>query len=364
MANATIPELTALGAAVAVGDLLEIADVSNANASRKVTQAELVANLGTPTTLVGTNITGTAAGLTAGAASSVSVLGITGMGAGVADLLAAFSSENMLASLTTSTGTGNAVFSISPTFTGTVTMGTLAVTTASVTALNPVSNDGAPLGTTALGWSDLHLATGALINVANGNAVITHSSGIFTVSTGDFRITTAGTNTASAVTVGGTQSLTNKKLGSLTTNGFVITGSGDGTLSVTVPGTGVLTQLGLAADGSDVDAIGFRGVPQNAQTGNYTLVMADAGKHIFHASGAGAGDTYTIPANASVAFEIGTTITFVNADSNSISIAITTDTMTLAGTTTTGTRTLAQNGVATAIKTTSTTWIINGTGLT
>jgi hypothetical protein len=38
--------------------------------------------------------------------------------------------------------------------------------------------------------------------------------------------------------------------------------------------------------------------------------------------------------------------------------------MTLAGTTTTGTRTLAENGVATAIKVTSTTWIINGTGIT
>lgn len=129
-------------------------------------------------------------------------------------------------------------------------------------------------------------------------------------------------------------------------------------------GTGVATQLGLAADGTDVDAIGFRGVPQNSQTGNYTCVMADAGKHIIHPSGGGAGDTITIPANASVAYEVGTCITFVNGDSNSCSIAITTDTMTLAGTTTTGTRTLAQNGIATAIKIASTSWLINGTGLT
>lgn len=80
------------------------------------------------------------------------------------------------------------------------------------TALSPDVNDGLPLGTTALGWSDLHLATGALVNVANGDAVITHSSGIFTVSTGDLRVTTAGTNTASVVTVGGTQTLTSKTL--------------------------------------------------------------------------------------------------------------------------------------------------------
>jgi hypothetical protein len=111
-------------------------------------------------------------------------------------------------------------------------------------------------------------------------------------------------------------------------------------------------------------AIGYRTIPQNPQAGNYTAVIGDSGFHIYHASGDGAGDTYTIPANASVAYPVGTVLTFVNSDSNSVSIAITTDTMTLAGTTTTGTRTLAQNGVATALKVTSTAWIISGTGLT
>ena len=82
--------------------------------------------------------------------------------------------------------------------------------------LSPAANDGLALGSTALGWADLHAASGFTLNVANGNAVVTHSSGIFTVSTGDWRITTAGTNTASAVTVGGTQTLTNKTLTSPT----------------------------------------------------------------------------------------------------------------------------------------------------
>jgi hypothetical protein len=120
----------------------------------------------------------------------------------------------------------------------------------------------------------------------------------------------------------------------------------------------------LQGAGLDVDMAGFRGIPQNAQAGNYTLVAADAGKHIFHASGDGAGDTYTIPANGSVAYEVGTSVTFINMDSNAVSIAITTDTMYLGGTGTTGTRTLAQYGVATAVKMTSTTWIISGSGLT
>ena len=45
-------------------------------------------------------------------------------------------------------------------------------------------------------------------------------------------------------------------------------------------------------------------------------------------------------------------------------MAITTDTMRLAGSGLTGSRTLAANGVATALKLTSTEWIISGTGLT
>jgi hypothetical protein len=119
----------------------------------------------------------------------------------------------------------------------------------------------------------------------------------------------------------------------------------------------------VTTDNTTADEVGFKGIPQNAQSGNYTLVLTDAGKSIVHASGAGAGDTYTIPANSSVAFPVGTAVVFVNAAADSITIAITTDTLTLGGTTSTGSRTLAQNGVATAIKVSSTAWIISGVGL-
>jgi hypothetical protein len=74
--------------------------------------------------------------------------------------------------------------------------------------------------------------------------------------------------------------------------------------------------------------------------------------------------TYTIPANGSVAYPIGTVLTIVNIYAGNLSIAITTDTLTLAGSTTTGTRTLAQNGIATALKVSSTSWVISGSGLT
>ncbi|WP_196299945.1 hypothetical protein, partial [Streptococcus pneumoniae] len=68
----------------------------------------------------------------------------------------------------------------------------------------------------------LFLASGAVINFAAGNSVITHSSAILTVSTGDLRVTTAGTNTASVATVGGTQTLTAKTLTSPVVNTGII----------------------------------------------------------------------------------------------------------------------------------------------
>lgn len=74
--------------------------------------------------------------------------------------------------------------------------------------------------------------------------------------------------------------------------------------------------------------------------------------------------TATIPANASIAFPIGTMLTFINSGGGVMSIAITTDTMTLANSATTGTRSLASNGIATAIKMTATAWLISGNGLT
>lgn len=114
-------------------------------------------------------------------------------------------------------------------------------------------------------------------------------------------------------------------------------------------------------DGGAFQTVGWRDIPVNAQGGNYTCVLADRGKFILSS---GAGSTITIPANASVAYPVGTVLTFINVNAASCSIAITTDTLQIAGTSTTGTRTLANAGVATAIKWTSTGWFISGSGLT
>lgn len=127
------------------------------------------------------------------------------------------------------------------------------------------------------------------------------------------------------------------------------------------PSSGTLS--GCTVDGTN--EVGFKNIPQNSQSTAYTLVLGDSGKHILHPSADTTARTFTIPANSSVAFPVGTAITFVNQNgAGTVTIAITTDTMRLAGAGTTGSRTLAANGVATAIKITSTEWIISGTGLT
>ena len=243
----------------------------------------------------------------------------------------------------------------------------------------------------------------------SGQTVTTNGSG--TLAFGTLGVAAGGTGLTSG-TSGGvpyySASGTLASSGALTANALVIGGGAGAAPSVTTTATGVLTFLGTpssanfaamltdetgtganvfatsptlvtpilgtptsgnlsncTADGTD--QVGFKNIPQNAQTGSYTMVLADSGKHIYHASGAGAA-TYTIPAASSVAYPIGTAITFVNLSATSISIAITTDTMYLSSAGTTGTRTLAQYGSATAIKvsglSSSGIWLISGSGLT
>jgi hypothetical protein len=135
----------------------------------------------------------------------------------------------------------------------------------------------------------------------------------------------------------------------------------NGTLSGALSVAGALTLNGpLTTDNTTADEVGFKGMPPNTQNGTYGLVLSDAGKIILVT--AGGPFTHTIPANASVAFPVGTVVTWYNGGS-SLSIAITSDTLRLAGVGTTGTRTLATEGIATAVKITSTVWMISGTGL-
>lgn len=120
--------------------------------------------------------------------------------------------------------------------------------------------------------------------VNNGSKTITISGNVsIGSSTHTVSFTTSGNTTlalpttGTAATLAGSESLTNKKLGSLTTNGFVKTSSGDGTLSVSSSvsissdvsglGTGIATFLGTPSSANIASAV-------TDETGTDKLVLS------------------------------------------------------------------------------------------
>lgn len=126
-------------------------------------------------------------------------------------------------------------------------------------------------------------------------------------------------------------------------------------------GTATLSSNSSISDGTTGFAVGYLAVPQNAQNSNYTLVSADIGKHIY-STNTGA-QSITIPANASVAFAIGTALTIVNNGTTSISLNAAPVTLYQAGTTNFGNRTIDPKGMATLLKVDTNTWFISGSGV-
>jgi hypothetical protein len=145
-----------------------------------------------------TNVTGSIAtqtltlGWTGTLAATRGGTGLSSLGTGVATWLGTPSSANLAAAITDETGSGALVFGTSPGFT---------------TAANPVSNDGAALGTTALQWSDLFLAEGGVINWDNGDLLVTQTGNTLAFSGGTAYVFDGGfvgPNTTDASALGST----------------------------------------------------------------------------------------------------------------------------------------------------------------
>lgn len=166
---------------------------------------------------------------------------------------------------------------------------------------------------------------------------------------------------AVTLTVGALPSKALKYKGAAIPSGFIT--SGMPIMAMYDAVNGWFEVLNFLAIDTDALTTSIRQIPQNSKSAAYTTVLADAGKHIFHPASDNNARTFTIDSNANVAYPIGTAITFVN-KINTVTISITSDTLTLAGPGTTGNRSLAANGMATALKIDTTEWIISGTGLT
>jgi hypothetical protein len=206
----------------------------------------------------------------------------------------------------------------------------------------PIASGGT--GSTSTTFVDLTTNVTGTLPVANGGTGITS----FGTGVATFLGTPSSANLAAAVT-------------DETGSGLLVFATSP-TLVTPVLGTpssGTLS--GCTVDGTD--AVGFRNTPVNSQSAAYETVLADSGKTILHPVADDNARTFTIPANSSVAYPVGTVISFVNLQ-NTVTIAITSDTMYLANDGDTGDRTLAEYGMASAMKVASTTWIISGNGLT
>jgi hypothetical protein len=140
----------------------------------------------------------------------------------------------------------------------------------------------------------------------------------------------------------------------------VVTETSTSTLTNKTLTAAVISAASTVTDSGTIatSSVGFRGIPQNSQSGAYQLVLTDNGKHIANSTGG-----FTIPANASVAFPVGATVVLFNNSASNQTISITSDTLRYAGTSNTGSRTLAQYGLATIVKVASTTWAISGAGV-
>lgn len=101
---------------------------------------------------------------------------------------------------------------------------TLTITSGRATTdFSPTTNDGATLGTTSLQFADLFLASGGVINFANGNYTLTHSTGLLTAS-GPFSVGTSNAITTGTIELGAATdtTLSRSAAGVLAVEGVVI----------------------------------------------------------------------------------------------------------------------------------------------
>jgi len=290
---------------------------------------------------------------------------------------------------TGATGTGNLVFSASPTFTGTATFnaitanGLVAATNPQILGASTQNSSGSTVTLTASSSAIQQfngtanttvvlpvvstLFTNYRIRIINGGTgtITVQSSGLNTITT----VPTAYIYDFYAVTTSGTGAASWQSFSEGTVNGVAasgsfstLTASGNSTFSGTTATTGAATFSGTITGSSSItgstilDSLGnVRAVPLNTQSTSYIILSSDAGKCISTTAG--------VTLNTGT-FTSGQNVTIFNNSASSITITQGTSvTIYLAANGSTGSRTLAQRGIATLLCVGTDTYVINGGGV-
>lgn len=200
------------------------------------------------------------------------------------------------------------------------------------------------------------IAADTIVNAdINSSAAIAFSK-LAALNSGSLLVGNAS-NVATAVTMSGDVTITNTGVAAISTGVIV---DADVNAAAAIAGTKIAPNFGsqnVTTTGTSSDGKGdLRSIPQNAQTGAYTLVAADAGKHISITTGG-----VTIPSGV---FNTGDAITiYNNSGSNQTITQGASTTVRQGGTANTGNRTLAQYGLATVLCVASNTFVISGAGV-
>ena len=209
---------------------------------------------------------------------------------------------------------------------------------------------------------------GTAVTIPNGQRVLVLSDGVNAVTAFSNSAAGPGDPTAAVglTAINGTSgSYMRADAAPVLNQAIAPTWTGAHTFSSTVSFTNTAQPTILAYDtvnsASKQVPAGFNYLPACSVTANYTAALSDNGQ-MFLMNGTGL--TFTVPANSTTAFPVGSVLTLVNSNASAVTIAITTpDTMVIAGTTTAAPHTLIFNGIATILKVGTTSWLVTGVGL-